>query len=187
MSKAIITFSALFIGFASLVKGSQVPMKPNELSKIAPASKKFSNGTLTLHLTWPDINILSKQLADTLQEKKWVGILAITRGGLIPAGILAQKLGIRRIETINIQSYNQENNQEDALRLNTPNIQNEGENWLVVDDLVDSGLTIRAVKKLFPKAEFAVLVAKPNGQPMADYYVKDVAQNIWIIFPWENN
>lgn len=69
--------------------------------------------------------------------------------------------------------------------LNVPGIENDGENWLVVDDLVDSGETIKAVKQYFPKAVYVVLIAKPKGLMVADHYVQIVEQNIWVAFPWE--
>lgn len=138
-----------------------------------------------LELSWGDIETLSKQLVKSLEGTQWLGILAITRGGLIPSGLLAQVLNIRRIETINIQSYDQEKSQSEMTILNVPGIENDGENWLVVDDLVDSGETIKAVKQYFPKAVYVVLIAKPKGLMAADHYVQIVEQNIWVAFPWE--
>ncbi|MGV8948447.1 MAG: xanthine phosphoribosyltransferase [Candidatus Paracaedibacter sp.] len=138
-----------------------------------------------LELSWSDIEMLSKQLVKPLEGSQWAGVLAITRGGLIPTGLLAQVLNIRRIETINIQSYDQEKSQAEMTILNVPAIDNDGENWLVVDDLVDSGETIRAVKKYFSKAVYAVLIAKPKGLMTVDHYVRVVEQNMWVAFPWE--
>jgi xanthine phosphoribosyltransferase len=138
-----------------------------------------------LKLSWFDVETLSKQLVQPLEGTRWIGVLAITRGGLIPTGLLAQSLNIRRIETINVQSYNEEKTQGQMTILNVPSIENEGENWLIVDDLVDSGETVKAVKQYFPKAVYVALIAKPKGLMTVDRYAREVEQNVWIVFPWE--
>jgi xanthine phosphoribosyltransferase len=56
---------------------------------------------------------------------------------------------------------------------------------LIVDDLVDSGATMRAIRKMMPNAHAAVLYAKPDGLDQADSYVETVGQDTWIHFPWE--
>jgi xanthine phosphoribosyltransferase len=138
-----------------------------------------------LELSWSDIEILSKQLAKSLKETQWTGILAITRGGLIPAGLLAHSLNIRRIEVINVQSYDQKKSRGEIVVLNVPDVKNDGENWLIVDDLVDTGETIKAIRKRFSKAIYVVLIAKPEGLRIVDHHVREVEQNIWVVFPWE--
>jgi xanthine phosphoribosyltransferase len=61
----------------------------------------------------------------------------------------------------------------------------DGEGWLVVDDLVDTG-TAEVLRKLMPKAHFAVIYAKPLGRPLVDTYVTEISQDTWIYFPWES-
>ena len=61
----------------------------------------------------------------------------------------------------------------------------DGTGILIVDDLVDSGKTLELVRKLYPKAHFATVYAKPHGKPQVDTYVTEVSQDTWIFFPWD--
>ena len=61
----------------------------------------------------------------------------------------------------------------------------QGEGWLIIDDLVDTGITAKAVRQLLPKAHFATIYAKPSGRPMVDSYITEVSQDTWILFPWD--
>lgn len=137
----------------------------------------------TRHLSWEEIHQDCQILARILgQLPAFRGILAVTRGGLVPAAILSRALDIRLVDTICISSY-------DDRRLGDPQIlkgvPGDGDGWLVVDDLVDTGTTLRIVKELWPKAHFATLYAKPQGQPLVDSFVSVFAQSTWISFPWE--
>ena len=55
----------------------------------------------------------------------------------------------------------------------------------MIDDLVDSGETAKAVKAMLPKAHIATVYAKPAGLPIVDSYVTQVSQDTWIVFPWD--
>ena len=61
----------------------------------------------------------------------------------------------------------------------------DGAGFLIVDDLVDSGVTAGVVRDLLPRAHFACLYAKPAGQRLADTWVVEVPQETWILFPWD--
>ncbi len=115
-------------------------------------------------------------------------MVTITRGGLVPAAIVARELGVRIIETVCISSYDAEN-RKGELKLLKPIrpdvIGDGGEGVLVVDDLVDSGATARMVREILPKAHFATVYAKPAGRPMVDTFVTEVSQDTWIYFPWD--
>jgi len=71
-----------------------------------------------------------------------------------------------------------------VLKTFDPEVVGDGEGWLVIDDLVDSGKTIQAVREMLPSAHFAAIYAKPNGEPFIDTYETAVAQDRWIYFPW---
>ncbi len=115
-------------------------------------------------------------------------MVTITRGGLVPAAIVARELGVRVIETVCISSYDAENH-KGALRLLKPITAEvaggDGAGVLVIDDLVDSGATARLVRDMLPKAHFATVYAKPAGRPMVDTFVTEVSQDTWIYFPWD--
>ncbi|MDG2286107.1 MAG: phosphoribosyltransferase family protein, partial [Alphaproteobacteria bacterium] len=61
----------------------------------------------------------------------------------------------------------------------------DGEGWLIVDDLVDTSETLKKVRSLFTKAHFATVYAKPAGRPLVDTFVTEVSQDTWIYFPWD--
>ena len=116
------------------------------------------------------------------------GMVTITRGGLVPAAIVARELGIRVIETVCIASYDGENRQGElrVLKPILPEVAGgDGAGILVVDDLVDTGATARLVREVLPKAHFATVYAKPAGRPMVDTFVTEVSQDTWIYFPWD--
>ena len=64
-------------------------------------------------------------------------------------------------------------------------IAGDGTGLLIIDDLVDTGETARAVRDMLPKAHFATVYAKPAGRPLVDTFVTEVSQDTWIAFPWE--
>lgn len=136
-------------------------------------------------ITWGQLHQDSKLLAAELMESRpFAKIVAVTRGGLIPAGIIARELDIRLVDTVCIASY-QERLQAKGINILKP-IQGDDESWLIIDDLVDTGRTATAVRAMLPKARFATLYAKPEGSPLVDHYVREFSQNTWILFPWDS-
>lgn len=117
-------------------------------------------------------------------------IVAITRGGLVPAAIVARELGIRVIETVCVASYAHTTQGELKVLKDVADAVvdvggGEGRGVLIVDDLVDTGKTARIVRDLLPKAHFATVYAKPMGRPQVDTFITEVSQDTWIFFPWD--
>jgi xanthine phosphoribosyltransferase len=134
-----------------------------------------------------DARALAWRLADAGPFKAMV---CITRGGLVPAAIVARELGIRLIETVCVTSYDHTKQGElRILKTVAPEIAalngNRGKGVLIVDDLVDTGRTARIVRDLLPGAHFAAVYAKPLGRPMVDTFITEVSQDTWIFFPWD--
>ena len=115
------------------------------------------------------------------------GLVAITRGGLVPAAIIARELDLRLIETICISSYDDHKNQSglNIIKPISADLAGDGTGLLVVDDLVDTGKTAREVRDMLPKAHFATVYAKPAGRPLVDTFITEVSQDTWIYFPWD--
>ena len=116
-------------------------------------------------------------------------IVTVTRGGLVPAAIVARELDVRLIETICVASYDHTRQGElrvlkgvadEIMRMN-----GDGQEVLIVDDLVDTGATAKVVRDLLPRAHFATVYAKPMGRPLVDTFVTEVSQDTWIFFPWD--
>ena len=116
-------------------------------------------------------------------------IVAITRGGLVPAAIIARELELRVIETVCVASYHDYKNQGGLKVLKSIAAEvakrDGGAKILVVDDLVDTGATARVVREMLPKAHFATVYAKPLGRPLVDTFITEVSQDTWIYFPWD--
>ncbi len=143
------------------------------------------------HISWDQIHRDSRALAWRLDGKgpedgAWKAIVAITRGGMAPAMIIARELDVRTVDTISIKSYDHQQ-QSEAKVLKSPDeaMMGDGTGILVIDDLVDTGKTLEVVKKLYPKAHIATVYAKPMGRPMVDSFITEVSQDTWIFFPWD--
>jgi xanthine phosphoribosyltransferase len=143
------------------------------------------------HISWDQIHRDSRALAWRLDGKgpddgAWRAIVAITRGGMAPAMIIARELDVRTVDTISIKSYDHQD-QLDAKVLKHPDagMMGDGTGILIIDDLVDSGKTLEVVRALYPKAHFATVYAKPKGEPQVATFITGVSQDTWIFFPWD--
>ena len=130
-----------------------------------------------------DIQFLAANLAG---KGPFKGIIAIARGGLVPAGILSRVLDLRLVDTLCVSSYD-----DRVQRPGTPEllkgVEGDGEGWLVVDDLVDSGATLKLVRDMLPKAHFATVYAKPKGLHLVDSTAINIDQHLWLVFPWDQD
>ena len=107
----------------------------------------------------------------------------MTRGGLVPASIVARELDLRLLDTVCIASYDHKTQgQAEILK---PADVGDGTGWLIIDDLVDTGKTAKIVRDRMPKAHFATIYAKPAGRPLVDTFITEVSQDTWILFPWD--
>jgi xanthine phosphoribosyltransferase len=136
-------------------------------------------------ISWEQLHRDAKALSWRLHDlnRTWKGIVAITRGGLVPAAIIARELDIHLIDTVCITSYDWQN-QGDSTILKS--MDGDGEGLLIIDDLVDTGGTAKLVRQMLPKAYFATVYAKPAGKPMVDAHITEVSQDTWILFPWDS-
>ncbi len=137
-----------------------------------------------IYISWQEFEKDSRALAEKLKKRSWKGLLAITRGGLGPAALLSRYLDIKHVETLCLASYN-DRTQADMEIIKSVELENEGEGWLVVDDLADTGKTLQLVKKMLPAAIITTLYVKPAGQKLPNTYLKAFKQTDWVIFPWE--
>jgi len=137
-------------------------------------------------VNWQEFYLNAQALAWRLNEgKTWKGMIAITRGGLVPAAIVARELGIRKIDTVSIISYDDNDKQIAPSIIKTCEVGDFGKDWLVIDDLVDTGATAKVVRDMLPQAHIAAIYAKPSGKDLVDTFMTEVSQDTWIVFPWE--
>ena len=137
----------------------------------------------TFPVSWEELHRNAKALAWRLASNgPWKGIVAITRGGLVPAAVVARELELRLIDTLCIASYDDRQQGEMTV---LKRVEGDGEGWLIIDDLVDTGKTAKAVREMLPRAHFATIYAKPAGRPLVDTFITEVSQDTWILFPWD--
>jgi xanthine phosphoribosyltransferase len=142
-------------------------------------------------VSWDQFHRDARALAWRLASSgPFVAVVCITRGGLVPAAIVARELGIRVIETVCVSSYNHQ--AQGALQVLKAAAEavigaggGRGRGVLIVDDLVDTGRTAKLVREAMPEAHFAAVYAKPMGRPLVDTFITEVSQDTWIYFPWD--
>ena len=151
-----------------------------------------SPGQKAFPVSWDQFHRDARALAWRLAEAgPFQAIVCITRGGLVPAAIVARELNLRLIETVCVESYEAAGRQSEIRLLKGVADAiakiggGAGKGVLIVDDLVDTGKTARVVRELIPQAHFAAVYAKPMGRPMVDTFITEVSQDTWIYFPWD--
>ena len=110
-----------------------------------------------MYLSWDDITVLVEDLCDTIASSgaEITSITGIKRGGLIPAVMISHKLNIPYVDRIN-------------------------KDTLVVDDICDTGETLKRSIAMYT----ATLHYKPTAGFTPDFYAKEVGTE-WIVYPWE--
>ncbi|MCK3654481.1 xanthine phosphoribosyltransferase [Pasteurellaceae bacterium Macca] len=146
-------------------------------------SEKYTNEKYVV--TWDMFQMHARKLAERLLPvSQWKGLIAVSRGGLFPAAVLARELNIRHVETVCIASYDHDS-QGELKVLHAAQLANGGEGFIIVDDLVDTGNTAREIRKMYPNARFVTVFAKPQGAELVDDYIVDIPQETWIEQPWD--
>jgi xanthine phosphoribosyltransferase len=155
------------------------------LATTAAFRRQTAMATHYYTVTWDQLHRDARALAWRLMGSgPYTGIVAISRGGLIPAAIIARELDLRLVESVCVVTY-QDETRGAPIVTKPAAAAGDGTGFLIVDDLVDSGTTARIVRALLPKAHFACVYAKPEGRPAVDSFVTEVSQDTWILFPWD--
>ncbi|WP_182353630.1 phosphoribosyltransferase [Flaviflexus huanghaiensis] len=142
-------------------------------------------------LTWDGFGDATRELAQSIADSgfKPEVIIAVARGGLLPAGALSYSLGVKLSDAINVEFYTDvEETLPDPILLapllDTDNL--AGKDLLVVDDVADSGRTLALVidilKTFGGDVRSAVLYGKPHSVVSPDYVWRHTDE--WIVFPW---
>jgi len=153
--------------------------------EVAPSPEKI------FPVSWDQFHRDARALAWRLHEAgPFEAVVCITRGGLVPAAIVARELNVRLIETVCVASYLDYKNEGElkvikGIGAEVKALAAKGQGVLIVDDLVDTGKTARIVRDMLPKAHFATVYAKPMGRPLVDTFITEVSQDTWIYFPWD--
>jgi xanthine phosphoribosyltransferase len=139
-----------------------------------------------ISITWAqlhqDVRSLAVQLA---RHGPFKGIVAVARGGLAPAGILAKECDIRLVETVCIRSCEEQIYAPEARVLKAFS-QDAGLGWLVVDDMAATGRTAALLRAMLPKAHIAAVYAKEQGLAHIDSFAVKAPQDAWLLLPWDS-
>lgn len=142
-------------------------------------------------LEWGDFGIATRDLAQAVADSGFVPdiIIAIARGGLIPAGAISYALNIKGVGTLNVEFYTGMDETLPEPVVLPPMLDKSvlrGKRALVVDDVADSGKTLALVLEIARaegcEARSAVLYAKSRSIVEPDYAWKHT--DLWITFPW---
>ncbi len=162
----------------------------------------FSLLTMNIHaqvtktyIQFDDIKLMCASIYQQAQKDNFQPdlLIGICRGGLVPLGILAGEpmFNNRTILTVDVTSYD-ENGEQKELKVLFPvhlDDYKDAQSVLIIDDLVDSGLTIdcivRMIKQELPNAtvKVATLFYKKRSKIIPDYFAQEATD--WIVFPWE--
>ena len=139
------------------------------------------------HVNWLEVHRDAKTLVRKLVGLgDWKGIIAVTRGGLVPAAIIAREMEIRYVDTLCIATYDEQYiGDVNVIKKPAEAVADEGMGWLMIDDLVDTGTTIKTAREFLPKCHIATVYAKTDGLEYVDTFVHEVPQNHWVFFPWD--
>ncbi|MCI0468292.1 MAG: xanthine phosphoribosyltransferase [Beijerinckiaceae bacterium] len=154
-----------------------------------PRTPGKAQGEKAFHVSWDQFHRDARALAWRLSAiGRFSGMVAVTRGGLVPAAIVARELNMRLIDTVCAASYADEKVQGEVRILKSvlpETARSDGEALLIVDDLADTGATLKLVRAILPKAHVATVYTKPLGRPLVDTFITEVSQDTWIYFPWD--
>lgn len=166
-----------------------------------PTSKESNNELeepTKLYLSWEDIQEPINNSVDVIKDDYDV-ILCITRGGLIPAGMLSYALNIKTIVNVNISSYNTNDKLDisSVRKMSKRDLKKlrKAKKVLIVDDIIDSGSTLIALDSYLRSvgldtsyekySTFAIVTKKPD---LSTYAVYDMSNQFeWVVFPWDSD
>lgn len=148
-----------------------------------------------IFLTWEEYFKLCNNLVEQMKDVGFTDIIAIARGGLIPAQYIAYKLNIKRIYTAGISSYKEKTQTDFVIYQGMDGIFDNNSKVLIIDDIADSGKTIQLLQEVYAfKLYFANIVKvctlqyKPKKSVVTpNYYAQAVENNDWIVYPYDNN
>ena len=134
-----------------------------------------------MHITWEQYDAMINKLYRRVQDQNYDIIIGVTRGGLVPAVQLSHLLGVP-MATVQYQLRDGNG----SMHITS---QQSYQKALIVDDICDTGDTIRGLSEVFKNTDFAVLVDK-TGDSMVKYRAEyfeadDWAPVHWVVFPWE--
>jgi hypoxanthine phosphoribosyltransferase len=146
----------------------------------------------TTKYTWDELNAFCLILASRLGSEKFDSVVGVSRGGLIPATIIAEQMGVRELRTTGVRSYQLRRGSKETrpvlYQSCTPYLHGR---VLLVDDIADTGETFEYLMKHFNKNKAITEVitcsvfVRRTSSFIPNYYHTDIVGKDWVVFPWE--
>ncbi len=143
---------------------------------------------------WDDIDRWASGVAGKVLEADAVPetIVGLTRGGWVPARILADLLGVRRLVSLRAQHWGVTATQDGEASL-TEGISGpvDDQNVLIVDDITDTGESLKLARQHViaaraSRVDTATLLHIGHSKFVPTYYAEEIPRDswAWIVFPW---
>lgn len=140
------------------------------------------------YISWEEIqnwsNIIAEKIAADCADISQMTLVAVSRGGLVPAQLIAYKLNIRDIRVMKLISYDNENKRGETKDISTDRLF-DGDDVYFIDDLADSGETVRYLRNRFPQARQCTLITKDCCNENPDLTAVNLPGDAWLVFPWD--
>jgi hypoxanthine phosphoribosyltransferase len=143
-------------------------------------------------ISWRQVRILSRRLVSLIRSSDFEPdmIVAIGRGGYVPARVLSDYLDIYNLTSFKIEHYRRARKQPQA-RIRYPLSANvKGLKLLLVDDVSDAGdtfeLALAHLHSCGPPAEVRAVALhhKAGSSFVPDYFAVEISEWRWLIYPW---
>ena len=145
------------------------------------------------NVAWREIDTCVETVGRTIRTARFRPdcIVAILKGGLVPARLLSDFFGSIEIYPMRVKAYDG-TRKLDRVRLESFRYPIGRKRVLLVDDIHDSGQTlqkvIRYLQRRRPRAlRTATLFYKHQASHPPDFHARTVAPDVWMVFPWEKN
>ena len=144
-----------------------------------------------LHVTWKDVQRLSERLAEKIRGNGFRPeiIVALGRGGFIPARILCDRLDVKGLASIGVEYYSDIGVRQEEPRILYPlNADVEDKPVLLVDDVSDTGRSLQlALDHVLERGAKEVRVATLHHKPWSSFQPNFYAEKTegWVVYPWE--
>ena len=127
-----------------------------------------------------------RELKDRYPNTLDYEIVGLSRGGLIPSVIISNMLNIRKVYSIGLRTYADQEKASNAEVYQVPDISSM-QKILLIDDISDSGDSFISIKKMLENKDVvtASLFLKKRTKFIPDVYAKKAKDESWIVFPWE--
>jgi len=150
-----------------------------------------------LHVEWDEYFKLCDDLIEQVKDYNFTSIVAIARGGLLPAQYIAYKLGIKKIYSFGIATYKDDEKSKLEIYQKVPRV-TETFRILIIDDIADSGHTLNVCMDTceidvdqyqynygVDTVKTATLHYKPRSIIKPDFFSKEVPNDTWVVYPYD--